>query len=271
MEIKLQIPQSKVKEDVKIRNVILFGLPKIGKTTACSIDSSIVFSFENTNPFIESYKIDLSEYMKSGSPDTYNEILKQMVEVCNQLKGNDKFKYIVIDSLSSMLPLAKHIGEVLYSRTAIGKNWFSELKPKYGDLLNLPKGLGYDFMKKGFEKIKDIFNSTNKTCIWIGHIKDKYVDTDVSQVGYSEVDIPGSISRMFSKDAEIVGYLYKKTDKYLIVSFKNNSNVLCGTNVPYLSNKEFILSELKGDTVVSYLDELLTFQLKPVDTTTLTA
>lgn len=257
-----KLPTEKVKSQKIIRNAILFGLPKIGKTSLCANDYTLIISFE-PNAHVEGYKIDVSEHIKH--PDKHIQIIKSLNSLMDELKNDTKFKYIAIDNLSSILPLAKTVGESIYSKTLLGSNWFSENKQKYGDLLNLPKGAGYDYLKQGYIKLKEMFNKSGKPIIWLGHIKDKYVEDNVNTVSFMEVDIPGSISRVMSKDADIIGHLFRVGNNHLVVSFKNNRNVLTGSNIPELANNEYVISEKKDNTIISYLDEIMTLKAKPID------
>lgn len=264
----IEIPKEKNKiENRPLRNVVLFGLPKIGKSSLAANDETLIISFEHNTSHVEGYIIDLSERKE------YKELLKDIKDLCDKLKEDTKFRYIAVDNLSSLLPLVKYIAEVLYNNTAIGKNWFVENKQKYGDILNLPKGMGYDFLKQAYIKMIEIFNGTGKTCIWLAHVKDKYVE-EAGIVSMMEVDIPISSARAFGKESEAIGYLYRIKDDTtksvlnpktevtgdkLIVSFiPAERNVLCGSNVRWLANKEFIGSELRKDgSVYSYLNIIL--------------
>lgn len=261
-----EIPTQKVKSEIKLRNVVLFGLPKIGKSTLCAIDEALMLTFEPNSSYIDGYKIDMYDLIQENR---YDEILKGLPQLVEDIKNTERFKYVVIDNLSSILPLCKYIAEILYSRTLIGKNWFSENKNQYKDILNLPRGAGYEFLKQGYQKFISLMNASNKTCIFIGHIKEKYVDDSVNTVSFLEVDIPGNCSRMIAKDSDVIAHLYRLGDNYLIFSTKNNKNILTGSNIMQLSNKEYIASELKGDKVISYLDDILTLKAEPIDTTTL--
>lgn len=264
----IEIPKEKNKaEDKPLKNVVLFGLPKIGKSSLVANDETLIISFEHNTSHVEGYIIDLSDRKD------YKELLKDLKDLCDNLKNEDNFRYIAIDNLSSLMPLVKHIAEILYSNTIIGKNWFSDTKQKYGDVLNLPKGIGYDFLKQAYIKLMELFNSTGKTCIWLAHVKDKYME-ETGLISMMEVDIPLSSARAFGKESEAIGYVYRSKDEQyksvlnekievtgdkVIISFvPAEKNVLCGSNVKWLSNKEFIGSELgKNGSVYSYLHILL--------------
>lgn len=257
----LQLPKQKQKPEKKIKNCILYGLPKSGKSTLCAIDNSIIFSFEDNTNNLEAYVINLYPYIKSDNTD-YTLLIKDISDILNELKQNNQFKYIVVDNLSSIIPLAKYIAEVIYSRTLMGKAWFTKNKAEYKDILNLPMGAGYDYLRQAFEKLIYMFNNTGKTTIWIGHIKDKYANDGT--ISFTEVDMPGSSARMLSKHAEAIGYVYRAEKDKVYVSFENLGNILSGSNFIEFSGKVFLGSEFKDNKVVSYLDDILSFKAKPV-------
>lgn len=252
------LPKKKTQQDViaGIKHIVLYGLPKSGKTTAAAlIDRNVILKFEpNSNIYVESYNVDFS--YDANSPDSIKQTLEKIKKIVEELKQDTTFKFVTIDSLSSILPLAEYVGEILYSQTSFGKNWFTELKKDYHSILNLPRGAGYDFYKKGLNKIYDALFSSGKIIITLAHVKDK-VNAD-GNVSMLEIDAPGNISRSIAKDAQMIGYVYRATPEEVYVSFNNAGNVLTGSTVPKLHGKSFLISKkIDDNTIVGLWKEML--------------
>ncbi|GIU70090.1 MAG: hypothetical protein KatS3mg002_1326 [Candidatus Woesearchaeota archaeon] len=237
-----------------IKHVVLYALPKIGKTTAVSlIPNNVILAFEDQSFFVEADIID----MRANNDEQIKNKLKELPEYVKSLKEAG-YKFITIDTLSSMLPFGKYLGEALYSKTLIGKNWFSKNKAEYGDLLNLPKGLGYEYLRQGINRIYDYLFDSGLKVITVAHVKEKYSD-ETGNVSMLDIDAPGSLSRSIAKDAQIVGYLTKKKKDEVWISFKNFDNTITGTIIKELQDTEILLTKREDDKIISNWDEILKY------------
>ncbi len=239
-----------------VNHIIIYALPKVGKTTAVSmIPKNVILAFEDQAFYCEGDMID----MRANTEETIKEKLKQLPDIINEIKSAN-YNFVTIDTLSSMIPYAKYLGELLYSKTVIGKNWFTKGKADYGDLLNIPKGLGYEYLKQGVTKFYDLLFSNNLKVITVAHVKEKYMD-DSGTISMLDIDAPGPVSRMLAKEAQIIGYLSKRKTDEVWISFKNTENILTGTIVPDLQGKDFILTKKKDDKFESNWEEILKYIL----------
>jgi len=253
------LPKQKTQDDLikKVNHIILYGLPKSGKTTAAAlIENNLILKFEkNATTSVASYSIDLS--YQEANIETIKAILEKLAKIVEELKQDKQFKFVTIDTLSSLLPIAEYVGEVLYSQTLIGKNWFTTNKKEYGSILNLPRGIGYDFLKKGLNKIYEHLMTSGKIIITLAHVKDKYNENNV--VTMSEIDAPGSISRNLAKDAQIIGYVFRGNPDEVYVSFENGNNILTGSTIPKLHGKKFLITKRNPETqeIKGYWEDML--------------
>ncbi len=256
MSIASLIKKTEANQKKDVKRIILYGLPKSGKTTLCStLPNALFLSFERGTKHIPN--IDVIDLETPDNPKLLHETLQKIKLIINELKEDKKYKFVVIDSLSSMLPVAKYLGELLYSQTTIGKNWFTEGKQKYGDLINLPMAAGYDYWKKGVDKLYELLESSGKIIVTIAHLKEKAQQDRASTI---EIDAPSNISKHLSKESEVIGLVYKAKDNEVMLSFKNYGSVLCGTIIQELQDKEFVVTRrLEDGTIKSHIDELLKY------------
>lgn len=109
------------------RFMVLFGKPKIGKTTVASLlDDNLIIEMEDRGAdYVSGYIVDVRS-------------AKELIEVAKELEKSEKrYKYITLDSATEMedkivMPLAIR----LYQNTIIGKDY------KGDDLRKLPMGAG---------------------------------------------------------------------------------------------------------------------------------
>src|SRR5690606_3648064 len=126
----------------------------------------------------------------------------------------------------------------MYKETAIGKNF------KEDDVLKLPQGAGYYWVREAFFKILDMINPLTDHLIILGHLKDKKLNDAGEMVDSATIDLTGKIKTMICAKADAIGYLFRR-DNQTIVSFKSNDEVTCGARPEHLKNKEIVVAEMK--------------------------
>jgi len=131
MEIKL--PTSKVPPEASSpRNLIIFSKPKTGKTTLLSqLDDCLILDLEKGSKYLEAMKVE------AGSIDEIKHIGKAIKEAGNP------YKYIAVDTITALEEMCIPYAEELYMKTPMGKNWPTDGKVKYGTIIGLPNGAGY--------------------------------------------------------------------------------------------------------------------------------
>jgi hypothetical protein len=133
--------------------------------------------------------------------------------------------------------------EDLYSKSSMGKNWFTDGKPKYGSILNMPNGAGYPWLREAFTKVVDYLKTWAPRIILVGHVKDVVLDKNGSEFNALDLDLTGKLKRITSSQSDAIGYLFRKGNKN-ILSFKTTDEISCGARPEHLRNKEVVLSEL---------------------------
>jgi hypothetical protein len=136
--------------------------------------------------------------------------------------------------------------EDLYSKSSMGKNWFTDGKPKYGNILNMPNGAGYPWLREAFTKVVDYIKTWAPRVILVGHVKDVMLDKNGSEFNALDLDLTGKLKRITSSQSDAIGYLFRKGNKN-ILSFKTTDEISCGARPEHLRNQEIVLSELSED------------------------
>lgn len=106
------------------QNLIIYGLPKIGKTTVLStLDDNLILDFESGSKYVSALKVEINS-------------LKDFAEVYKALKESEhKYKFITIDTVTALEEFVKPLALKMYRDTPAGANYT-------GDILQAPMGIG---------------------------------------------------------------------------------------------------------------------------------
>jgi energy-coupling factor transporter ATP-binding protein EcfA2 len=239
---EIVLPMTKVSAETKSpKNLIIFSKPKVGKTTLLSqLENCLILDLEDGSDYVDAVKI------KAKSIDDIRAIGKAIKE------AGYPYKYVAVDTITALEEMCIPFAEDLYSKSSMGKNWFTDGKPKYGSILNMPNGAGYPWLREAFTKVVDYLKTWAPRIILVGHVKDVVLDKNGSEFNALDLDLTGKLKRITSSQSDAIGYLFRKGNKN-ILSFKTTDEISCGARPEHLRNKEVILSEISDD------DKLVTF------------
>ncbi len=237
---ELILPTGKVPAEIKSpKNLIIFSKPKVGKTTLlASLDNCLIVDLEDGSDYVDAMKL------KARSIDDIKRIGKAIKEAGNP------YKYVAIDTITALEEMCIPFAEELYAKSSMGKNWFTDGKPKYGNILNLPNGAGYPWLREAFTKVIDFIKTWAPRVILVGHVKDVVLEKNGSEFNALDLDLTGKLKRITSSQSDAIGYLYRKGSKN-ILSFKTTDEISCGARPEHLRNQEIVLSELKEDNTMT--------------------
>lgn len=234
---KLVLPTKLVKAiNHNPKNLIIFSKPKVGKTSLLAqLPDNLIIDFENGSDYVDALKVKANNVSD----------LKQIGEAI--LEAGKPYKYITLDTITALEEKCIPYAEELYSKSSMGKRWFTEGKAKYGSLLNLANGAGYPWLRQAFEKIIAYVSTLADHIILVGHVKDTMLEKNGEEFNASELDLTGKIKRVTASKSDAIGYMYRKGNQN-IISFKTTDEVSCGARSPHLSNKEVVVSEINKET-----------------------
>lgn len=241
VDLPLTVIKSKVKSP---KNLIIISKPKVGKTTLlAALPNCLLLDFENGSDYVDAMKINV-------------ESIAHLKKIGTAIVAADfPYQYIAIDTATALEDMCISYAEELYSKAPEGKNWFTEGKAKYGNIISLPNGSGYHWLRTAFDKVIAYIQKLAPRLIIMAHVKDIMLEKAGSDVRVIDIDLTGRIKRIAAANSDAIGYLYRKGNQN-ILSFKTSDEVACGARPEHLRNKEIVISELTESGVTTNWNEV---------------
>ena len=236
------------------KNLIIFSKPKVGKTSLlAALEDCLILDLENGADYVDAMKL------KAGSIEdikTIGELIK---------KEGNPYKYIALDTITALEEMCIPYAEVIYSKTSIGKNWFKSTsdgslasdsgKAVYGNILQMPNGAGYPYLREAFTRVIEYVKTLAPRVLLIGHIKDTLLEKAGTEFSSLDLDLTGKLKRITTAQSDAIGYLYRKGSKN-ILSFRTTDEVTCGARPEHLRNEEIVISELVDGKLITHWDKI---------------
>jgi hypothetical protein len=187
--------------------MIIYGPPKIGKTTALAkLDGCLIIDLEQGSDMVEALKV------KANNLSELSQIGKAI------MKAGKPYKYIAIDTLTQLEVWAE-----------------SDAKE-----LSLPQGAGYLYLRMAIKKWMDRLEQLSDHIIYIGHLKDKQIEKKGKEVSAKDLDLTGKIRNIACANSDAIGYVYRQEGKTMI-SFNSNDDINAGSRCEHLKGQEMEL------------------------------
>lgn len=252
---EIKLPTQKVKAAHQSpKNLILFSKPKVGKTELLAdLPDCLLLDLEEGSDYVDAMKIQASSV----------EEIKAIGEEIK--KAGYPYKYIAVDTITKLEEICIPYAEILYQKTSMGKNWFKKDKDGklskesgkavYGNILNLPNGAGYSYLRQAVTNIIEYIKTLAPRIILVGHIKDVQLEKAGAEFTSSDLDLTGKIKRIVSSQSDAIGYMYRKGNQN-ILSFRTTDEVSCGARPDHLRNAEIVISEMTEQGLVTHWDRV---------------
>jgi hypothetical protein len=236
--------------------LLVFGKPKIGKTTSiAALDNCLVINLED--------KIQTTDGMVMFAKDiaTLKKILLKIKE------AGKPYKYIAIDTLTKLEEFCIPVAEQLYKKTPMGSSW--EVKDpdtgkllktcgkyKYGSIVFLPNGSGYQYIRQAFQLITNLVEECAERIIYIAHVKDTNILKDGIEFTSSDINLTGKNKQSISAAAQAIAYMTRIGNKNYLL-FQPGDDVLSGCKIKRLDGKEVMISEYDDDdNLITHWDQV---------------
>jgi hypothetical protein len=234
--------------------LIIFSKPKVGKTTLfAELPNWLILDLENGSKFVNALKMQANSVQE----------LKAIGEEIK--KAGKPYDGIIIDTGTALEEMCIPFAETLYARTSMGKNWFKtdaqgnytadSGKKVYGNIINLPNGGGYQYLREAFSKMIEYIRTLAPKMILSCHVKDVVLEKAGAEFNSLDLDLTGKIKRITSAQSDAIGYLYRKGNQN-ILSFKTTDEVACGARPDHLRNAEIVISEMVDNQVITHWDRV---------------
>jgi len=238
------LPQKPTKSKlVNPSPLLVFGKPKIGKTTTiAALENCLVINFED--------KVQSADGMI-----VYVETLAELAKLLKQIIAEKcPYKYIAVDTLTKLEELCVSEAERLYMKTPMGKESWIKLnddtkkmlptcgKAKYGNILFLPNGSGYQYLRSAFKSITDLIEKAAPNIIYIAHVKETNILKDGVEFMSSDINLVGKNKQSISASAQAIAFMTRIGGKNYLC-FQPGADILAGCKIKRLDGKEILISE----------------------------
>ncbi len=220
----ITLPKQKVKATRKSpKNMVIYGPPKIGKTSALSqLDDCLIIDLEDGSDMVDALKVQVND-------------LSELTEVGKAImKDGRPYKYIAIDTITKLEEWCEEDAKRIYMATPMGKNF--EQKNPGASVLSLPNGAGYLYLRIAYKKWIDRLNKLADHVILVGHLKDKMLEKKGKEVATKDLDLTGKIKSITCANADAIGYIYREDD-VTMVSFNSLDDVTAGSRCDHLKGQ----------------------------------
>lgn len=227
-ELKISLPTKKLSATRKSpKNFVLYGQPKIGKTTALSqLDNCLIIDLEDGTDMLDALKIKANN-------------LKELSMIGQEIiKAGKPYKYIAIDTVTQLEVWCEYEAKKLYQNTPMGKNFDTDNKGL--SVLSLPNGAGYLYLRQAYKKWIDRLNTLADHIILVGHLKEAKIDKKGKEVAVKDLDLTGKIKNITCANADAIGYVFREDDQTMI-SFDSMGDIQAGSRCDHLKGQTFPL------------------------------
>lgn len=236
------------------RLLIIYSKPKQGKTTAFSLlPNNLIIDMEEGSDHVGGLII---------KANTFNELRNVIAEMRKQ---KIQYDYITLDTTTVLEEFSAEFGKELYQATPMGANWgkidpkTKKVKAGQDNILKLPNGAGYLYVREAFQKIINGFRPFAKKCLILsGHVKDKLIEKDGEEIEELQIDLAGKLARIIPSKADAIGLAYRE-DNQMIVNFDGGDESVIEARPAHLSGQKIVLTEKgKDGKITAYWDRIFT-------------
>ena len=237
----MELPEKIIKaEGLSPQRVVIYGLPKMGKTTALTaLENCLIVDFEKGSNFVDALKVRVNSIKDLG------DLILALEAKQEELGGKNPYPYLALDTVSALEELILPTAARDYKATPMGKNWNGK------DVRTLPNGAGYLYIRNAFQRVVDKFDAVTDHLILVGHVKDSMVDKMGKEVNAKDLDLAGKLRNIVCSKADAVAYAFRKKDG-IYLNFKSSDELTCGSRCLHLRGQEIHLGELNEDGTHDY-------------------
>lgn len=235
----MELPKEKVKALFKSpRKMLIYSPPKCGKTTAGSmLDNALILDLERGSDFLDCLKVTIN------SMDDLKEVGEKIKE------AGRPYKFGIVDTTTKLEDMVLPMAGQIYKATPMGVNW------KGGNVLTLPNGGGYLYLREAYTRMSNYIDSLFERVIYFGHLKDKVLEKAGKEVSAKDIDLTGKIRNIACAGADAIGYMYRDGNKTML-SFKTSEEIICGARPEHLRDQDIVLLEYNKGSFVHHWDKI---------------
>ena len=235
----IELPTKRIAADSKSpKRLFIYSPPKTGKTTAVAmLDNCLLIDLEEGAGFVDAMRVKVRN-------------LQELKEVTQAIeKAGKPYKYGAIDTTTKLEEMVLPLANSMYRDTPMGKDWDGD------NVLQLPRGAGYLYLRKAYQKVMNTLDTLFERIIYLGHLKDTSLGKEGKEVQVKDIDLTGKLKNITCAATDAIGFLYRKEEQ-TILSFKSGTDIISGARPLHLRNKEIVLLESKDEKLVHNWDQV---------------
>jgi len=151
-----ELPKGKVEGTRKnAKRLVIYSKPKTGKTSLFALlENNLIIDLENGTDYVTALKV------KANS-------VEDIQSIGEAVKAAGKpYEYITVDTVTVLEDMVRPLALQLFKKTAMGAS------SSVTDVLKLPNGAGYLYLREAFFKVLDYIDTLAENIILSGHLKD---------------------------------------------------------------------------------------------------
>lgn len=232
------LPSAKVEKNISDPKLLtLYGPPKVGKTKFLSaLENCLIIDTEDGSDYVSALKVKVSNL------DQLMEVAKE-IAAHKKAKGEYPYAFVAIDTITELENWCEADATANYKATTIGKDF------KGKSVLELANGGGYFWLRQSFDKWLDLITKFAPKVIIIAHLKEKITNKSGVDVVSMDLDLTGKIRNILAQQSDAIGYVYRKKDSGLRISFNTHEDITCG------SREHLAGADIEADWSLIYPDE----------------
>tara|TARA_R100000700_G_C3177287_1_gene152410 strand:+ start:831 stop:1502 length:672 start_codon:yes stop_codon:yes gene_type:complete len=197
---------------VNPRTLLLYGAPKVGKTTVLSqLKDCLVIDTESGSSMLEGY------FHNVDSKD-------ELINFYKEAEEGHEYKYFALDTIDKI---------VEWTEKAVCSEFEIE------SINDLPFGKGFGLVRQRvLNNVKKLLSLCPHIII-IGHRKVASAIDNSNSVDPESLDISGRLKNMLMAQCDAIGYMFRDEEDELNVSFKASGALEAGSRCNHLKGKVF--------------------------------
>jgi hypothetical protein len=227
-------------------NLILFGLPKCGKTTILAeLPNSLFIDAEKGSGFVACRRVQPPENL--GPVAIFNWVRQVAAEI---KKAGHPYDFVIVETISYLDELSEWVGTYNYMHSKQGASFnrypdkLEDRKtphPKAGEMLprnhpdyesvhDMGKGYGYRYSRAAMTQLYDELKGLGRICtIFTCHTAEKQIVSKITntEVTTTDLSLTGKVKNIYSRDVDAIAYVYNKGGQ-MYISFKGNEEKVGG-------------------------------------------
>jgi len=243
--IKSLLPkEAKKGVNKNIKTLVLFGMPKVGKTTSLAkLKNCLIIDTEKGTDFIEgAFVVNVPD----EGPLAKWRFLKDLAE---EIKSqNYPYDYVVIDTFSELDEISEWVGTANYMMSPQGKRFNRESDevtiikkgdPRFESVHSIGQGYGYKYSREAILDMFDTLKNLGKICtIFVCHVTDKTIAVNGSSVvNGKDLALTGKVKDIIPRKVDAVACMYQENNE-LKISFVGSEHKVGGVRVKHLTGYE---------------------------------